>query len=444
VGVEARRVPRVDAEGVDTEAADPPTASRGIRPWRRSKARTSSTVTTVSGSRAARAEMSMTTAGTISSDSSSSGASRPPLRLLARREGREGRRQRVGEVDQAVSPAREVATCADLRIHRPMCPIRRFPVVVLLVAGLVAVAWPVAAAPADAPAGRARQLERVARDLAVRLRAVPARDGDFADPGRYCPADRLAVSWAPPAGAFRFGAYIPPLGPAPGPATTSVNGGGHLPWRDLCVHGVRGPLDHRRLAGRRRAGPGPPPAPPSGRPARARPRRRRPPPSRPPGPGRCTTAPPTSPRPPAALGPSRAWSVPADRPGLVPGHPRLGHLTGLLDRRPQRAQGGPGLGLGGDGDGEQPLPPRRRPPGLQLAAPGRPERPPLRHGPASGRDAHHPRPPHLGVLPGHRGLAPVRRRQPPHRPRPLQLQLGRRPQTDQLVGRHPGTYGSPT
>jgi hypothetical protein len=32
---------------------------------------------------------------------------RPPLRLLARREGREGRRQRVGEVDQAVSPARE-------------------------------------------------------------------------------------------------------------------------------------------------------------------------------------------------------------------------------------------------------------------------------------------------------------------------------------------------
>jgi hypothetical protein len=96
--------------------------------------------------------------------------------------------------------------------------------VVLLVAGLVAVALPVAAAPADAPAGRARQLERAARDLTVRLRAVPVRDGDFADPGRYCPADRLAVSWAPPAGGFRFGAYIPPLGPAPGPATTSVNG----------------------------------------------------------------------------------------------------------------------------------------------------------------------------------------------------------------------------
>jgi hypothetical protein len=105
-----------------------------------------------------------------------------------------------------------------------MCPIRRLLMVVLLVVGLVAVAWPVAAAPPDAPAGRARQLERAARDLAVRLRAVPVRDGDFADPGRYCPADRLAVSWAPPAGAFRFGAYIPPLGPTPGPATTSVNG----------------------------------------------------------------------------------------------------------------------------------------------------------------------------------------------------------------------------
>jgi hypothetical protein len=32
------------------------------------------------------------------------------------------------------------------------------------------------------------------------------------------------VSWRPPVGAFRFGGYIPPLGPAPGPATTRVNG----------------------------------------------------------------------------------------------------------------------------------------------------------------------------------------------------------------------------
>jgi hypothetical protein len=105
-----------------------------------------------------------------------------------------------------------------------VCPIRRLLVVVPLVVGLVVVAWPVAAAPAEAPSGRAGQLERLARELAVRLRAVPVRDGDFADPGRYCPADRLAVSFTPPAGAFRFGAYIPPLGPAPGPATTGVNG----------------------------------------------------------------------------------------------------------------------------------------------------------------------------------------------------------------------------
>jgi hypothetical protein len=75
-----------------------------------------------------------------------------------------------------------------------VCPIRRLLVVVLLVVGLVVVAWPVAAAPAEAPSGRAGQL------------------------------DRLAVSFTPPAGAFRFGAYIPPLGPAPGPATTGVNG----------------------------------------------------------------------------------------------------------------------------------------------------------------------------------------------------------------------------
>jgi hypothetical protein len=67
-------------------------------------------------------------------------------------------------------------------------------------------------------------LERAVLDRAVRLRAVPVRDGDFADPRRYCPRDRLALSWAAPAGAFRFGAYIPPLGPVPGPATARVNG----------------------------------------------------------------------------------------------------------------------------------------------------------------------------------------------------------------------------
>jgi hypothetical protein len=102
-------------------------------------------------------------------------------------------------------------------------PIRRLAVTLLALAAVLA-ARPVAAAPAAASASRATELERVARDLAVRLRAVPVRDGDFADPGRYCPPDRLVVSWAPPAGTFRFGAHIPPLGPAPGPATTSVNG----------------------------------------------------------------------------------------------------------------------------------------------------------------------------------------------------------------------------
>ena len=105
MGLEGRRVARVDAEGVDAQAADVPAAqqplaglgaeagevqgpgrvgvavgggvadlgrqpecmrtaaSRGMRPWRRSKARRSSTVATVSGSWAARSAMSMTTAG---------------------------------------------------------------------------------------------------------------------------------------------------------------------------------------------------------------------------------------------------------------------------------------------------------------------------------------------------------------------------------------------
>jgi hypothetical protein len=97
-------------------------------------------------------------------------------------------------------------------------------VVILLVMVSTLAAWPAAAAPAGASASRASQLERVALDLAVRLRAVPVRDGAFADAGRYCPHDRLAVSWTVPVQTFRFGAYIPPLGPAPGPATTRVNG----------------------------------------------------------------------------------------------------------------------------------------------------------------------------------------------------------------------------
>jgi hypothetical protein len=102
-------------------------------------------------------------------------------------------------------------------------PIRRL-LVVLLVGAIVLTAWPAAAAPTAVPPSRAERLERAALDLAVRLRAVPVRDGGFSDPGRYCPPGRLAVSFRPPAGAFRFGGYIPPLGPAPGAATTRVNG----------------------------------------------------------------------------------------------------------------------------------------------------------------------------------------------------------------------------
>jgi hypothetical protein len=102
-------------------------------------------------------------------------------------------------------------------------PIRGF-IITLIGMVPILVARPAAAAPPSVSADRAGQLERIAVDLAARLRAVPIRDGDIADPNRCCPRDRLAVSWTPPAGAFRFGAYIPPLGPAPGPATTSVNG----------------------------------------------------------------------------------------------------------------------------------------------------------------------------------------------------------------------------
>ena len=57
-------------------------------------------------------------------------------------------------------------------------------VAVSLVTAMVVAAWPAGAAPAPGSA-RGRLLERAAVDLAVRLRAVPVRDGGFADPGRY-------------------------------------------------------------------------------------------------------------------------------------------------------------------------------------------------------------------------------------------------------------------
>jgi hypothetical protein len=99
--------------------------------------------------------------------------------------------------------------------------------VTLLTLMMVFVASPAAASPrtvAGAPAGPVQQLEQAAIALAVRLQAVPVRDGAVADHGRYCPRSRLAVSWTPPEGKFRYGAYIAPLGPRPGPATGAVTG----------------------------------------------------------------------------------------------------------------------------------------------------------------------------------------------------------------------------
>ena len=187
--------------------------------------------------------------------------------------------------------------------------IRRLIVLLLVIASVLA-AWPVAAAPSSSSPGRVRQLERVALDLAVRLRAVPLRDGDFADPGRYCPPDRLAVSWVPPGPAYRFGAYIAPLGPAPGPATTSVNGavvcrgatyaymgfearwtaGG---WQVVDVPAVDEPADPPASSG------------PKGPAAAAR----WPPPCHPLARARSTTWRPMSRRPPAVPAPSRAWTA---------------------------------------------------------------------------------------------------------------------------------------
>jgi hypothetical protein len=63
----------------------------------------------------------------------------------------------------------------------------------LLTLMLVLVASPAAAAPrtvAAASVGRVQQLEQAAIALAVRLRAIPVRDGAVADPGRYCPRHR--------------------------------------------------------------------------------------------------------------------------------------------------------------------------------------------------------------------------------------------------------------
>ncbi|HWH33436.1 MAG TPA: hypothetical protein VNU01_12270, partial [Egibacteraceae bacterium] len=41
---------------------------------------------------------------------------------------------------------------------------------------------------------------------------------------QVCPAERLAVSWREPDDSYQWGAHVEPIGPAPGAATTAVNG----------------------------------------------------------------------------------------------------------------------------------------------------------------------------------------------------------------------------
>lgn len=105
--------------------------------------------------------------------------------------------------------------------------VRRPVLLVTLVLALLLVLFPPSSAVPATWASNpqdAAEVEQLALALAATLRGIPVRDGAFDDPARYCPQDQLAVSWAPPSGAFQYGGYIAPLGPAPGPNTTSVNG----------------------------------------------------------------------------------------------------------------------------------------------------------------------------------------------------------------------------
>lgn len=77
---------------------------------------------------------------------------------------------------------------------------------------------------ASRPSAKASRLEGEVIDLVVTQRGLPIRDGSFDDPARYCPRERIQVSWTPPEGKYLYGAHIEPLGPAPGPETAGVNG----------------------------------------------------------------------------------------------------------------------------------------------------------------------------------------------------------------------------
>ncbi len=84
-------------------------------------------------------------------------------------------------------------------------------------AATAAVDTSVTALDTSTPAGLG-ELEAVAVAVADELRAVPADEDD-----QVCATEDLAVSWDAPDG-YTHGAHLAPIGPAPDPATTTVNG----------------------------------------------------------------------------------------------------------------------------------------------------------------------------------------------------------------------------
>lgn len=67
-------------------------------------------------------------------------------------------------------------------------------------------------------------VEAWAVDLAAKMRELPIRDGAIDDLTRYCSPQQMRVEWAAPQDTYSYGAHIEPLGPAPGPNTSKVNG----------------------------------------------------------------------------------------------------------------------------------------------------------------------------------------------------------------------------
>lgn len=67
-------------------------------------------------------------------------------------------------------------------------------------------------------------LEQAAITVAVEHRAVPLRDGDWDDPDRYAPPERLVVSWTEPPVRPLYGAFVAPLGPPADETALSARG----------------------------------------------------------------------------------------------------------------------------------------------------------------------------------------------------------------------------